>query len=176
MHWVLTWNRHLSVLVFFGLYFYTLETLLVVKISGTQTIKYSLSSEVSSQGSQQPAIISCSDPENPSLPPLTLLTEDSSGALANQSLKATTSLVTFIPSSLGLAAANKATHKERTYLNFIFGKCTNICRLITILLQIGKVMETLDVGLQTLVTFHPNLSLWCVLLVVQAKAEEKLTI
>jgi len=122
---------------------------LVEKISGTQTMKYALCSGISSlQSSQQLAIISCSEPEKSRPQPPTLLTEKSSGAFANQSLKATASLVMLIRSSLGLSAVNKAIQTEGTYLNFVFGKCTDICRHITILLKMGKVPEILDVDLK----------------------------
>lgn len=82
------------------------------------SIKYS--SGISSlQGSQQVTIFSCSEPEKFSPQPLTLLTEDSSAAFANQSLKATTSFLMLIRSSPGLSAVIKVIHTERTYLKFV---------------------------------------------------------
>jgi hypothetical protein len=102
-------------LIFYELYFYSMETLLFDKISGTHRIKYSLSSEMSSQCSKQLAIVSCSEPEQSSPQTLTLLIEDSSGAFANQSLKATTRILMFIRSSLGLSAVtNQLTQKGYT--------------------------------------------------------------
>jgi hypothetical protein len=144
-------------------------------------MKYSLSSEISSsQCSQQPAIVSCSEPQKSSPIPLTLLTEDYSGALANQSLKATTSLVMFIRSSLGLSAVNKAIRTERTYLKIIFGKCPQICRHITILLKIGKSIgnsrcrpkNSHDISFKLVVMIQRG----CVLLQVHSNAHEVIAV
>jgi hypothetical protein len=122
----LAYKRCFIKLISNRLSFYSMETILFDKISGTHTIKYSLSSEMSSHCSKQLAIVSYSEPEQSSPQPLTLLVQDSSGVFANQSLKATTSILMFIVSSLGLSAVNKPTHREWIYLNFIFGNCKKV--------------------------------------------------
>jgi hypothetical protein len=93
-----------------------METIIFDKISGTHTIKYSLSSEMSSQCSKQLAIVSYSEPEQCNSQPLTLLVQDSSGAFANKSLTATTSILMFIHSSFGLSATNQLTQKPELYM------------------------------------------------------------